>query len=115
MLLGISLMMGCGYAKDKEKTRTSVDSDSHVKMDDDKIEATFTGTIEKINGHMALVTVKEGKILKSYHEVDVDLSVAEDTNFKVGDQVNVGYVESEVRETAPLGINTTFVELMKEK
>ena len=42
----------------------------------------------------------------------VDLSVADDTTFKIGDEIKVGY-KGAVRESGPLGINTTFVELIE--
>lgn len=74
-------------------------------------EATFIGTIEEINGDNALVSIEEGEILNSGNKVDVNLSVASDTTFEIGDKVRVGY-DGHIREIFPLGINTTFVELI---
>lgn len=74
-------------------------------------EATFLGTIEDINGQIALVSIEEGEILQSGSKVDVDLSVANDTKFQIGDKVRVGY-DGKIMEKFPLGIHTTFVELV---
>ncbi|HLR59657.1 MAG TPA: hypothetical protein VK094_04205 [Pseudogracilibacillus sp.] len=82
------------------------------KLDDSEIKDTFTGTIETIENEVAIVDIKEGKILRSGKKVTVDLSVADDTTIKVGDEIKVGY-EGAVRESGPLGINTTFVELIE--
>ncbi|MBU5465900.1 hypothetical protein KQI49_03535 [Virgibacillus sp. MSJ-26] len=82
------------------------------KLDDSEIKDTFTGTIETIENEVATVDIKEGKILRSGKKVTVDLSVADDTTFKIGDEIKVGY-EGAVRESGPLGINTTFVELIE--
>lgn len=76
-------------------------------------EATFTGTIEEINGEQALVSIDEGDILLSGSEVMVDLSVADEKVFHAGDQIRVGY-DGLVRESLPLGINTMFVEKVNE-
>lgn len=76
----------------------------------DKKEATFTGVIEEINGQSALVTIEEGDILHSGEKVVVDLSVASDIVFQIGQRIQVSY-EGEVRLSYPLGINTTSVEL----
>lgn len=81
------------------------------KTDGIETKDTFTGTIEKVEDQNALVTITDGDILRSYNKVQVDLSVAEDTTFQVGDKIRVGY-DGEVRESGPLGINTTFVELI---
>lgn len=89
----------------------SCQSSDVEKTDNFKTKATFIGTIEEINGSNAVVTITEGDILKSGSEANVDLSVAEDTNFQVGDKIKVGY-DGSVGESFPLSINTTFVELM---
>ena len=86
----------------------SSDSD---KSDDSEIKDTFTGTIETIENEVAIVDIKDGQILRSGKKVTVDLSVADDTTFEIGDKIKVGY-EGAVRESGPLGINTTFVELI---
>lgn len=90
----------------------SCSSSNEDNADINESKATFTGTIEKIYGEMALVSIEEGEILKSGNKVDVKLSVANDTTFKIGDKVKVGY-DGIVREKHPLGINTIFVELVK--
>ncbi|NGP45416.1 hypothetical protein G4V62_10780 [Bacillaceae bacterium SIJ1] len=79
--------------------------------DDQESEATFIGTIEELNDEMALVSIKKGDILKSGSLVDVNLSVANGTTFQIGDKIKVGY-DGYVREKHPLGIHTTFVELV---
>ncbi|ALX47669.1 DUF3221 domain-containing protein [Lentibacillus amyloliquefaciens] len=82
------------------------------KTEGNETKETFTGTIEKITDqNVAIVTIEEGKILKSGREVSVNLSVANDTTFQIGDKIRVGY-DGKVRESYPLGINTTFVELI---
>lgn len=81
------------------------------KSDDSEIKDTFTGTIETIENEVAIVDIKDGQILRSGKKVTVDLSVADDTTFEIGDKIKVGY-EGAVRESGPLGINTTFVELI---
>lgn len=75
-------------------------------------ESTFTGIIEEINGDNAIVSIEKGDILNSGSKASVNLSVASDTTFEVGDKVKVGF-NGDVREIFPLGINTTFVELVK--
>lgn len=87
-------------------------SSNSEQSDDSETEHTFTGTIEIIEGQHATVDIEEGKILKSGRKVRVDLSVANDTTFQAGDEIRVGY-DGEVRESGPLGINTTFVELIE--
>lgn len=82
------------------------------RTDDHENEATFIGTIEEINGDNALVSIEKGEILKSGRKVDVNLSVTNDTKFEIGDKIKVGF-DGVIRETFPLGINTTFVELVK--
>lgn len=72
-------------------------------------EETFTGIIKKINEQSAVVSIEDGDILNSGTEVNVDLSVAEDITFQIGDKIRVGY-HGDVRETHPLGIDTSFVE-----
>lgn len=86
-------------------------SSNDDKTDGIETKDTFTGTIEKVEGQNALVTITDGEILRSYNKVQVDLSVAEDKTFQVGDKIRVGY-DGEVRESGPLGINTSFVELI---
>lgn len=75
-------------------------------------ELTFTGIIDEINGEVALVSIEKGVILNSGSKVEVDLSVANDKTFQIGNKVKVGY-DGIVRETYPLSINTTFVELIE--
>lgn len=77
-------------------------------------EAIFIGRIEKIHNQTALVSVEEGEILASGSQVgDVDLSLASHITFQIGDKVKVGY-DGIIRETHPLSINTTSIELMKD-
>lgn len=73
---------------------------------------TFIGTIDEINGNNAVVNIEEGEILKSGHKANVDLSVAGDIKFHLGDRIKVGYDDG-VRESHPLGINTVFVKLLQ--
>ena len=80
--------------------------------DKNKAEAVFIGSIVNIEDDMAIVAVEEGELLKSGGEVAVDLSVAEDLTLNVLDRIEVGY-DGEVRESSPLGINTTYIELLK--
>lgn len=76
-------------------------------------EHTFIGTIQDIHGDSALVTIEEGEILKSGKEVMVDLSVEEERNLQIGDQIKVGY-DGTVRESHPLGIHTLYVERLQD-
>lgn len=71
----------------------------------------FVGIIEEINGDNAIVSIEEGSILNSGSKADIDLSVASDTTFHVGDKVRVRH-DGIIREKFPLGINTIFVELI---
>jgi hypothetical protein len=72
-------------------------------------KATFTGTIEKINGQSALVSIEEGEILKSGASVYVNLSVNSQEMFQVGDKVKVGY-DGTTMESSPLQIKTLTLE-----
>jgi len=99
MIVLIGLIVACSFTNDDHS-------------EDNKIKDTFTGTIELIEGQNAIVNITSGEILKSGKKVSVDLSVAQDTTFRVGDEIKVGY-EGEVRESGPLGINTTFVQLIE--
>lgn len=95
----LGLMMAC-------------DSTNNNSSDENKLKDTFTGTIELIEGQNATVDISSGEILKSGRKVRVDLSIAQETTFRVGDEIEVGY-EGDVRESGPLGINTTYVRLIK--
>ncbi|WP_152658160.1 hypothetical protein [Oceanobacillus sp. CFH 90083] len=75
-------------------------------------ENTFIGAIKTIENEMAIIEIEEGDILSSGNRVSVDLSVASETEFSIGDKVRVGY-DGDVRETGPLGINTAFAELVE--
>lgn len=70
----------------------------------------FVGTIESIEKDSAIVKIEEGEILKSGNRAGVDLSVAEDTTFQVGDKIKVGY--GYVGESYPLYIETKSVKLI---
>ena len=74
---------------------------------------TFIGVIEEIHvkSNTALVSVEEGDISSGSLVGGVGLSVASDTTFEVGDKIKVGF-DGLIRESQPLGINTTFVELI---
>jgi hypothetical protein len=72
-------------------------------------KATFTGTIEEINGQSALVSIEEGEILKSGSSVYVNLSVNSQGMFQVGDKVKVGY-DGTTMESSPLQIKTLTLE-----
>ncbi len=75
-------------------------------------EVTFIGKIESIDGQTAIVKIEEGeKILKSGDKAGVDISVAGDIEFKIGDKIKVKH-SGEVMEKYPLGINTISVELV---
>src|SRR5690625_3060107 len=70
----------------------------------------FIGTIESIENDNAIVKIEEGKILKSGDKASVDLSVAKDTTFQIGDKIKVRY--GKVRERYPLYIETKSVKLI---
>lgn len=120
MIVLVSLLFACSSTNDK----STVDKDNEAsslelsrEIDGNKSkeafeEITFIGTIDELNGDQALVSIEEGEILRSGSKVDVNLSVASETSFKIGDKVKVGF-DGDIRETFPLGINTTFVELVK--
>lgn len=76
------------------------------KADDSETKDNFTGVIETIEDKNAIVDIEDGEILKSGLKVSMNLSVAGDTTFQVG-------YDGEVREREPLGINTSFVELIE--
>lgn len=82
------------------------------KTDDNETNEIFTGNIETIEDQNAIVDIEAGEILKSGRKVSVNLSVTDNTMFQVGDEFRVGY-DGEVRESEPLQINTTFVELIE--
>ena len=68
----------------------------------------FIGTIESIENNNAIVKIEEGEM--SGDKASVDLSVAKNTTFQVGDKVKVGY--GFVGESDPLTIETKSVKLM---
>lgn len=70
----------------------------------------FVGIIETIEKDNAIVKIEEGEILKSGDKASVDLSVAKDTTFQVGDKIKVGY--GYVGESHPLYIETKSVKLI---
>jgi hypothetical protein len=84
---------------------------SDDKINNNDVEATFTGNISEINQQNALVDIETGDILNSGNKVYVDLSMSEE-NFKVGDKVEVGY-DGVIRESHPLGINVIYIELIQ--
>jgi len=79
---------------------------------ENKTSATFTGTIEEINGQSALVSIEEGEILNSGNSVNIDLSVNSKETFHVGDRVKVSY-DGEVRESLPLSVNVIDIEIVR--
>lgn len=97
LLISLSILSACNGNSNQQRDRET---------------KTFTGTIDIIEDQVAIVTIEEGDILKSGKEVTVDLSVANDTTFQLGDEIRVEY-EGAVRESGPLGINTTSVEWIK--
>lgn len=76
-------------------------------------ELYFTGTIEKIYENSGYVSIEDGAILTSGDEVVVNLSVAEDIDFQIGDRIEVGY-DGLIRESYPLGINTLSIKKIEE-
>jgi len=96
----------------KQNQQFKNNQDTVDSTDGNEDQATFTGTIEEINGNMALLSIDKGEILKSGSIVDVNLSVESDTTFQIGDKVRVAHY-GDIREAFSLGINTTFVELVK--
>lgn len=99
VLLGF--LTACGTNDDKsEDTPPSITEPA---------TATFEGTIEEINGQSALISIEDGQILSSGDKVTVDLAVASEDSFEIGDQVRVGY-DGSVRETYPLQIDTLALE-----
>lgn len=70
----------------------------------------FIGTIESIENDNAMVNIEEGDILKSGDKASVDLSVAQNTTFQVGDKIKVRY--GNVGERYPLYIETKSVKLI---
>src|SRR5690625_3891572 len=105
MIRLLSILLVCFLCSCSSPNVDSID-------DDNDNEATFIGTIEEIKGDNAIVSIEKGEILNSGSKADVNLSVASDTTFEIGDKVKVGF-DGNVRERFPLGINTTFVELLK--
>ena len=70
----------------------------------------FIGIIESIENNHAMVKIEEGDILKSGDKASVDLSVAQNTTFQVGDKIKVRY--GNVGERYPLYIETKSVKLI---
>lgn len=112
IILLVGMLFACGT---QEINSTENDNENEINNGDEDTtsvaieEYSFIGTIEEINGTNAIVSVEEGEILNSGNKVDVNLSVASDTTFQVGDKVKVGY-DGVIREIFPLGINTISVE-----
>ncbi|MFJ8258570.1 DUF3221 domain-containing protein [Peribacillus asahii] len=97
----VSLLVAC----------TSVNNEPDKETKDNKVKASFSGKIAEINGQNAIVEINEGEILKSGNRVFVNLSVNKNTTFQVGDKISVEY-DGEIRESNPLRINVTNVELI---
>jgi len=70
----------------------------------------FIGVIEQIENDNAFITIKEGEIMRSGNEVVIDLSVAKEEAFLVGDWVDVEYDVHTVQESHPLGIDPIAVQ-----
>lgn len=98
MIIFFGLLSACGSSDDN-------------KSDNSETKSTFTGTIETIDGKNAIVGIEDGEILRSGRKASVDLSAAGDTVFEIGDKIKVGY-DGTIQEKYPLGITTTFVELI---
>lgn len=98
VIVFFGLLSACGSSDDN-------------KSDDSRTKNTFTGTIETIADKHAIVDIEDGEILRSGQKVSVDLSVAGDTIFEIGNKIKVVY-DGPVQEIYPLRINTTFVELI---
>lgn len=111
IILLIFTLVACGDNKQGNNQQEN-NQDRTDERDNNETVVTFIGVIEEINGDMALVAIEEGEILKSGSLVDVDLSVSEDKEFKVGDRIKVAY-DGDVMERHPLGINTSSVELLE--
>ncbi|MFS0752149.1 DUF3221 domain-containing protein [Oceanobacillus sp. 1P07AA] len=69
----------------------------------------FIGTINEINGNIAIVYSKLGGL---EGDVFVDLSVNNDATFQIGDKINVEY-DGTILESNPAQINTLSVELIE--
>lgn len=100
----IGFMMACNNTNDMDDTP----QDEPVILPE-PTTITFDGTIEEINGQSALVAIDDGPILSSGDLVTIDLSIAPEDTFEIGDQVRVGY-DGSVRESYPLQIDTLTVE-----
>lgn len=77
-----------------------------------KPEATFIGVIEEVYEGSAIVYIEEGEILGSGDRAGVNLTVANEVIFEIGQRVKVGYT-GPVGESYPLSIQTTSVELIE--
>lgn len=132
-LIVVSLLIACNSLQDDSiddpmsektfvesirETDSKVDEVTHkgpivkANLTESFEKTTFIGIIEEINGNMAIVLIEEGDILRSGNMVGVDLSVAKDITFEINDKIKVGF-DGIIREKFPLGINTTFVELIE--
>ncbi|HLS52498.1 MAG TPA: hypothetical protein VK031_00865, partial [Tissierellaceae bacterium] len=97
----ILALTACTNGKEENKSSVGETDKSQQEINnEDKVDSTddyenkpnfFIGTIEEINGEVALVSIEKGEILKSGSKVGVDLSVANDKTFQIGNKVKVGY------------------------
>lgn len=94
ILLTLGTLVACNFSKEN------------------RAEATFTGTISEIHETTAIIEIDEGEILNSGNRVSINLSVADEETFEVGDKVRVGY-EGGIMESYPLQVKTVFVEKME--
>src|SRR5690625_4138475 len=107
------LLVSCQHATDAPVSNHDNNPDTDLTAKETIEQPNFIGIIEEIHGDSELVKVEEGEILKSgQHVGGIDLSLAEDTAFEVGDSVKVKF-EGGVRESYPLGINTVSVEKLE--
>lgn len=97
----LGFMTACSKGEDAQSDEPPAETEPTI--------LTFTGTIEEIHDQSALIVIDNGPILSSGDKVTVDLSVASEDSFEIGDQVRVGY-DGFVRESYPLQIDTLTLE-----
>jgi hypothetical protein len=74
-----------------------------------KVEATFIGTIEEINGKSALVNVEQTSGTKIGGVVSIGIPEDSTETFSVGDKVEVGF-DGTTFEIAPVFVQTITLE-----
>lgn len=78
-------------------------------LDDEKVKATFVGTVESLSTSTALINVEESDEYNLSGSVSITFPKNNKETFSVGDKIKVGY-NGEVLEISPKQITVITIE-----